>query len=138
MSMTNRIFALLLTVAMLVALLCACNQTEEPLETAASTPDNTTASTETTPAETLPPDPPTTPAQEVTCVSITCGDSAICIAARGYDVARVCKLFLDALLDLTDLAKLRARDNNSVLVNNSDNAFNGILHLIDYVLKQSV
>lgn len=72
MSMTKRIFALLLTVAMLVSVLCACNKPQEPDQTSATTtPDATT------PAETLPPDPPTTPPQKITSVNITCGESTI-------------------------------------------------------------
>ena len=81
MSMTKRIFALLLTVALLVSVLSACNfsappnQTEGSSTTEATTPAQTTP--ETTPGEELPKDPPTTPPQKITSVHITCGTSAI-------------------------------------------------------------
>ena len=65
MSMTKRIFALLLTVAMLVCALAACNTTKNPDETNAPS------------IETLPPDPPTTPAKKITSINVTCGDSAV-------------------------------------------------------------
>ena len=85
MRMTTRIFSLLLTVALLVSVLSACNKPKEPDQTnGATTPADTnpvattpTNSTTTAPEEILPPDPPTTPPQKITSVHITCGSSAI-------------------------------------------------------------
>lgn len=84
MSITKRIFALLLTVALLVSVFCACNKQKEPDGTSGSTTPESAATTpnETTPEQTTPEvpptvDPPTTPPQKITSVHITCGDSAI-------------------------------------------------------------
>ena len=84
MSITKRIFALLLTVALLVSVFCACNKQKEPDGTSGSTTPESAATTpnETTPEQTTPEvpptvDPPTTPPQKITSVHITCGSSAI-------------------------------------------------------------
>ena len=79
MCIKNRIFAILLCVAMLVSLLCACNkpsteETSTPSPTEATTPLQTTPTT-TTPEDVVVIDPPTTPAQHITSVHITSGDS---------------------------------------------------------------
>ena len=67
MSMTKRIFALLLTVAMLVSVLTACNKPQ--------TPDQTTETT--TPDPNPLPNPPETPAKKITSVKVSCGESPI-------------------------------------------------------------
>ena len=67
MSMMKKIFALLLTVAMLVCVLAACNKPQEPHNT---TPEATT------PTET-PNNPPATPAKKISSVHITCGETPI-------------------------------------------------------------
>ena len=84
MRMIKRIFALLLTVALLVSAFCACNKQKEPDTTSGSTTPESAATTpnETTPENTTPEeipsvDPPTTPPQKITSVHITCGSSAI-------------------------------------------------------------
>ena len=69
MRMMKRIFALLLTVAMLVCALAACNKPKEPEQT---TPDTTT------PENTTPePEIPTTPPKKITSFRVTCGNSAV-------------------------------------------------------------
>lgn len=82
MRMTTKIFSLLLTVALLVSVLSACNKPKEPDRTnGVTTPADTnpvaTTPTPTTPEEILPVDPPTTPPQKITSVHITCGGNAI-------------------------------------------------------------
>ena len=72
MSMIKRIFALLLTVAMLVCTFAACNSKNEPEGT---TPDSATSTT--TPGEDTPVVPPVTEAKKITNVNITCGNSPI-------------------------------------------------------------
>lgn len=67
MSMMKRIFALLLTVAMLVCVLVACNEPKEP-EGTSNTSSATTPST---------PEIPTTPPQKITSFKVSCGDSAV-------------------------------------------------------------
>ena len=67
MSMMKRIFALLLTVAMLVSVLTACNKPQ--------TPDQTTETT--TPDPNPLPNPPETPAKKITSVKISSGESPI-------------------------------------------------------------
>ena len=78
--MKNRIFAILLCVAMLVSLLCACNKTNTPEEASTPSPTQATAPTATTPEATTPEDvliidPPTTPPQVISSVHITSGES---------------------------------------------------------------
>ena len=68
MSMMKRIFALLLTVVMLVSVLAACNKPQTP---EGSTPDQTT------PDPNPLPNPPETPAKKITSVKISSGESAI-------------------------------------------------------------
>ena len=80
MRMTKRIFALLLTVALLVSVLPSCNKPKEPDATSGTTAPEGAATTpveSTTPENVLPPEPPTTPPQKITSVHITCGKSAI-------------------------------------------------------------
>ena len=71
MSMKNRIFALLLTVAMLVCALASCNRSQQPENT---TPEATTPTTETTPAT---PQIPTTPPRKITSFYVSSGNSAV-------------------------------------------------------------
>ena len=73
MSMMKRIFALLLTVAMLVCTLAACNKPKEPEKTDPTTPEETTPEV-TTPTE---PEFPTTPPKKITSFKVTCGESAV-------------------------------------------------------------
>lgn len=75
MSMMKRIFALLLTVAMLVCTLAACNKPKEPEQTDPTTPEVE----DTTPEVTTPTEPefPTTPPKKITSFRVTCGDSAV-------------------------------------------------------------
>ena len=131
MSMTKRIFALLLTVAMLVSVLCACEQLQEPNETSGTTASNTANTTpnETTPTETSPSDPPTTPPQKITSVHITCGNSAIesfaaaelkwyfgqknvTLSPDGFGI----ELKIDATLAKKDGYKITADENGLLLV----------------------
>lgn len=78
MSMMKRIFALLLTVAMLACALTACNQPNTPQETTpvgtTEVPETTTPEEVTTPAE---PEIPTTPPQKITSFYVTSGKSAV-------------------------------------------------------------
>ena len=70
MSMIKRIFALLLTVAMLVCVLAACSTPSTPVSTG-HTPLNGTTNTTTTESSTA------TTQKQITSVNITCGTSAI-------------------------------------------------------------
>ncbi len=65
----KRIFALLLTVVMLVCVFAACNKPEHPEETTPVASDETT-----TPSE---PETPTTPPKKITKFYVTCGDSTV-------------------------------------------------------------
>ena len=71
MRMIKRIFALLLTVAMLVCVLAACNKPKEPVETT-SQPEISTTPENTTPQ----PEVPTTPPKKITSFRVTSGNSA--------------------------------------------------------------
>ena len=66
MSMTKRIFALLLTVAMLVCALAACNKEPEVTTPEATTPESTTPE----------PEFPTTPPKKITAFSVVSGSDA--------------------------------------------------------------
>ena len=60
------------------------------------------------------------------------------ITAGNGNIGRIGKLVANTLLDLTDLYKISTRDNYAILINNTDHTVNRGLHLMNYVLKQSV
>ena len=70
MSMIKRIFALLLTVAMLICVLAACNKPQNVAQLSNESPKNATTYAKNTPD-------PSPLEQKITSVNITCGDSVI-------------------------------------------------------------
>ena len=53
-------------------------------------------------------------------------------------LSRICKLLSDPLSWLSDFAYIAARNNNTVLVNNSDGPADYILHLVYNGLEQAI
>ena len=65
-------------------------------------------------------------------------DGTVCISAAYNDIVRIYKLVAYTLTDLSDLDELGASDNDSVFIDDADNAVDSILHLMDNALKKSV
>ena len=68
----------------------------------------------------------------------TAADRTVSITGGGHHVGGISKLIANALLDLADLDKLGASNNDAVFVNDADHAIDRILHLVNHTLEQSV